>query len=246
MTGRLEELILKGKAEYKTYTQAFINGVLQVPKDSFIVITDLSIKLPGVQEEPVVASLLEQMQQNPYYLRLRSEAGKEQNFLLRNDFDAVLNGDPLLSDYSCLPKNEYKFSLYGLHSTDVNVQLAVYNRSEVGTATLIQDFIPPGVNSPNQPDGYGKGASGVPVVAKFSTNFINWEVFTVSQRDKTAPSTNSNSYSHFKVPFLPQTTPYFFLNNIGDVDFPSYWCYTLPIINIGYVEIFEPKPENIF
>ena len=230
LTAQLEKMILEGRASYNT----FIAGgsqkhILNVYKDRFIIITDLTYhasanldKTRGATREAINTFLADALN-----TQVKIFSTKSQNaYIFRNNVEIIPNGN--LGEFWVLPFGSVKLDTYLIHESDVSFTFsyAGERRSVTNGTTKAQSIaFPP-------PFDYGKdgqpGALPVELVTGDPLNQLNSAnggQLEVTELNKTNlelafPINGTTALKHF-------------------TKSESY-----PILQIGYVEILG-TPNNI-
>jgi hypothetical protein len=222
LTPALEKLILCGKANYNTFT---IGGsqksILNVAKDRFIIITDLtishhlenlSIVLTDRQfDEFMIEKMLTQ-------LCIFSDRSFN-HFIIRNEFNFVRNDTN--GNFHVLPAGQTKFDTYLIHNTDVafNWILSKDNLPTYGVTPA---------EGVGRPVPFDYGADGQRTQNIVLNNTLATITPWIINQGGTATQTNNTATNQLQYPVDPDTTPVNFSQNFG-----------FPICNVGYVEIYE-------
>lgn len=243
VTPYLEELIWKGSAVYRTYTQGTVNGVIGVPDNKFIVITriyyDFWIPFAGANQSP---SILEARNASIHLLRVRSQKSSN-DFLIRESFGIDQDAEQVSPLNNITPRGGREFDLYSIHDSAVSLEIsqlpidpgAIVINSSTGP---LEETTP----NPNVPTGYGRlpgGLTGIKDV--FSTGMVtDFGVSPIPLEIRRTALTQATKYQSFNIPFEAETVPPI---NISS-DNP-YYASAFPVMNVHYVEINGPLPEQL-
>jgi len=234
---RLEKLILSGKANYRMYTHAATGkSIILVPDQRFVVITDIWI----------YDFLDHDLEGTPAIIRSALERAVKQISIYSDDSTtrflhrSNMGYSPDQTDTrGILTTNGVtNYSVYLPHKSNITIELLNVPDPSTWFAT---GFAPSATRSQSRslPSGYSKIGLVAGGVTLSSTNRVRFTAVEETRQDPiTAPSTPAQSFSAegFQVP----------ANAANLLDAPTQQIQSLqyPIINIGYVEIFE-NPINV-
>lgn len=229
LTPKLEELIWKGKAWFKTKVVGGTNAFnLFIQEDRFIIITDLYYQSSGLidnKKKPIISEVLARG------LNTQLTVLGERNinrYLFRNNFNIIANVSN--NEPDIIPFGGYKIDTYLIHTTSVRFSFVTgADLSNVNQAPA--NFNTPALKIPLD---YGKvgDPSFTDSVYQFDTN-IAGPTFTVNtQGDFVSGVNNANE---FAFPVGPG-------NQIYDDRVQRQADY--PILLVNYVEILG-TPDNL-
>jgi len=222
ITPGLEKLILSGKANYNTFC---VGGsektILNVAKDRFIVITDITIHHSlNNYEIQINDGDFDKFMEQKMLTQLGIFSDRIFNhFVIRNEFNFVRNDTN--NRFHVLPAGSTKFDTYIVHNSDVafNWITSCQNLPIVGTTPA---------QSVGRPVPFDYGAEGQRTQNITLQNDLSILTPWIINQGGTATQTNDTAANQLQFPVDAVTTPI----NMGET-------FAYPIANIGYVEIYE-------
>lgn len=230
LTPKLEELILCGKAFFKTAVVGGSKTTIDIDTDRFIIITDITF-LPYIPSN--VELLFDIGSSNNTQLSIYGERGFNHYFFAnrRKMMQNVFNGDPVAPDIvptrAFMPLGAQTIHCYILHTTQVGFSFLI-NTNVITTTSGVAPFNNPAYELPLD---YGK--DGMPGALNVDTD-ITLEPGLLNQVVNRATGLGIGSAISQQIQ-LPAT-----VNTLPEVNNNSEF----PIANINYVEILG-QPNNI-
>lgn len=234
ITSKLEDLILCGRAAFKTFVAgATQKNTIPIKEDHFIVITDITyFSSMFLEENNESAGDVIARQMNT---QVQVFSNKNYNrFMFRNNFSplAVGNGAPT-KEFINAPSGSFTINTYLIHTEQVSVTFSKAVDFD-GQLTGIL-----GVKNPanNYPNDYGKEGlvNSLTVDWEMIYQPIPGQIFTVNPVNNFGTPIQQGYFKELAFPVVKQT------------DIPSkerLKSYGYPICHINYVEI-KGKPSDL-
>lgn len=226
LTTKLEELILKGRAFFRT---AVIGGTqkatINIAEDRFIIITDVTY-FPGYYNE-LAEIYRSPATKNDFTSQFTIYGNRGyNNFVARTKYDAIVDSETKLVYY--VPSNHIRYDLYILHTDQVGFSFCKGRNLITGSAPAPADnpgYVPP--------LDYGRvGDTGV--INTSTATLINTGTNRIVN-NTSRPTSTTNNAETFIIPFDADTQ--IDANEIKQTN-------NYPILHVNYVEVLG-LPNNL-
>ena len=241
ITPYLEQLIIEGRAIYKTFVAGYSQKhIMDIPENRHIILTDLWYT-PTLyydprlarEEDPTIRVTIDEQFKNNMITQLTILGNRGFNrFLFKNSISKdFLAPDPLkpfdeISFYSA--NNPIHLSCYLIHTDGISFTFS--NGETVNPVNAIAPFEVPALSDPTD---YGK--DGIPGSIGTTRNSITPSLFQNNYHNQKL-STFTGGNNEFSFPVNSATN----LDSLLKIEKISY-----PILNVGYVEILG-QPKNSY